>query len=432
MSFPPPRESASNWGAGQGGGSSGGYPTGTMPMSRMTSAGMPMSGYATSYTSQQFPVVSLPSSPSYPSAGTRGLPPRRVLETMARRRPRWGLRFMFLLILAGGAAYAGRKVIPGVDERISKVEITVRELGRQYGFIDGSPAPLVRPSGNLSETSETAEQRTADGAPATSGVALARAAAAGKAGNGRPDIQPLGQPAGGPGKPAAPISAAAAGRPGSVPAAAVRGHGRRRLSAGAATAPRARFRRRLAARRASTAAANAATAALNAKPVVAAPVAGAVPAAKEAPAEKPAPAKSDAVKAAASSGDELDQLMASAVGPAPAKSDLDKKLSTVQKGEAGVKAVKPAGSGPQPLGRNEIQTVMKDVQSQMGECMRKTGQGGPVDVKVTVAADGDVTSTLIKGAMAGTPTGACVESKLKATVFPPSAGQAFDYRLIVR
>jgi hypothetical protein len=390
-------------------------------MPRMTSAGAPISGYATSYTSQQFPVVSLPSSPSYPSASSRGLPPRRVLESMARRRPRWGLRFLFLLLLVGGAAYAGRKVIPAVDERITKVEITVRELGRQYGFIDGSPAPLARPSGNLAETTAP-ENATADNAaPATSGVALARVGS-GKPGDGRPDIQPL--------------AAAAAGAKAGLPAAAIprgaptagRGFGRHRLGAIASMAPRARFRRRLAAHRASAAAANAATAALNAKPVAAA-----APAAKaEAPAEKPAPQKSEAVKAAANSGDDLDQLMASAVGPTAAKSDLDKKLSTVQKGEAGVKAAKPEASAIPPLGRSEIQTVMKDVQSQMGDCMKKTGKGGNVDVKITVAPDGDVKNTLIKGDMAGTPTGACVEAKLKATVFPPSSGQAFDYRLVVR
>jgi hypothetical protein len=395
-------------------------------MPRMTSAGAPISGYATSYTSQQFPVVSLPSSPSYPSASSRGLPPRRTLESMARRRPRWGLRFLFLLLMVGGAAYGLRKVIPPVDERITKVEITLRELGRQYGFIDGSPAPLARPSGTLPE-GEAAEARSPDttspdnAAPATSGVALARVGGApGKPGAGRPDIQPLGAPAAKAGLPAAAVTRGAP--------IASRGYGRHRLGAQAATAPRARFRRRLAARRASAAAANAATAALNAKPIAAA-----APAAKaEAPAEKPVPQKSEAVKAAASSGDDLDQLMASAVGPAPAKSDLDKKLSTVQKGEAGVKAAKPEASGVPPLGRSEIQTVMKDVQGQMGDCMKKTGAGGPVDVKITVTAEGDVKSTVIKGAMAGTPTGACVESKLKATVFPPSSGQTFDYRLVVR
>jgi hypothetical protein len=254
-----------------------------------------------------------------------------------------------------------------------------------------------------------------------------------RASTGRPDIQPLGS------VPTAPVRAAAAApaRPTAVaPAPGPRGRGRHRRGSIAF-----RFNRRLAAGRATVAAANAATAALTSKPAAAAvevPVAkleksekAEAPAAKAEPAEKPA--SSAAVKAAASSGDELDQLMASAVGSTPPKasSDLDKKLSTVQKGEAGVKVAK-AEPGRQPLGRTEIQTVMKDVQGQMGDCMRKTGKGGPVDVKITVAPDGDVKSTIIKGDMAGTPTGACVDSKLKATVFPPSGGQSFDYRLVVR
>ena len=426
MSFPPPRESGTNWsGAGQAGSGQTRYPTATVPLSRLTNSGTPASGYAAGYTSQAFPVVSLPSSPNYPSStSSRGLPPRRVLESIARRsRPRWGLRFMFVLILVGTGAYFLRKWLPPLDERITKVETTVRELGRQYGFLDGSPAPLPRPTGTLTGA---ADLPPADPA---AGVALARAGA-GKAvtGTGRPDIQPL------PGKPTAPAAAAPAApaRPGFAPAApgrAVRGYGRHRGGLASAT-PHGRFRRRLAAGRAAAAAANAETAALNA--LASKPAAGAPAAAKaEAAAAPEKPAPSEAVKAAAGSGDELDQLMASAVGPAPkAGSDLDKKLSTVQKGEAGVKAAKPEAK--QALGRSEIQTVMKDVQSQMGDCLKKTGQGGPVDVKVTVAPDGDVKSTVIKGDMAGTPTGACVDAKLKATVFPPSGGQTFDYRLVVR
>jgi hypothetical protein len=403
-------------------------------MSRLTNSGVPAAGYASSYTSQQFPVVALPASPSYPSASTRGMPPRRVLETIARRRrPRWGLYFMFMLVLFGGLAYAGRKVIPALDARITLIEVAVREVGRQYGFIDGSPAPLARPAGNLPETSESAAGETTAGtAPGTVALARAGAGRAAAGNNGRPDIQPLGIRPSATLPPSAAITRPAAVAPGL--ARGSRGHGRHRIGAVAlTTTPRARFRRRLAAGRASTAAANAATAALNA-PAAAAPAAAPVvkPAAAEKPAVAEKPAPSEAVKAAANSGDELDQLMASAVGPAPkAGSDLDKKLSTVQKGEAGVKVAKP-DNGAQPLGRSEIQTVMRDVQSQMGECMRKTGAGGPVDVKITVAPDGDVKSTVIKGAMAGTPTGACVESKLKATVFPPSSGQSFDYRLVVR
>jgi hypothetical protein len=444
MSFPPPRESGSNWGgAGQAGGSPNRFPTGTVQLPRLTNqGGVAQGGYGGGYTSQNFPVVALPSTPTYPSMSTRNLPPRRALDSIARRsRPRWGLRFLFLLIFVGGTAYAGREYIPWVNTRVIAVEQSVRELGRQYGFLDGAPAPLARPSGTLPETAPD--------------IALARAGNAGVGGRplGRPDIQPIatapsvpragqaglmaGVRGGFPGARGG-LAAVRAGQPGAraaglPPAAApraVRGYGRRKLAAaGAPAAPRQRLRRRFNRSANVAAAANAATAALvasaQAAPAAAAPVKAEAPVA-----EKPAP--SEAAKPAANSGDELDQLMASAVGggPGAARSDLDKKLSTVQKGEAGTKAVK-AESKP-ALGRDEIKAVMADVQKEMNDCMRKTGQGGPVDVKIEIAPDGDVKNTLIKGAMAGTATGACVESKIKATVFPAGSGQSIDYRLLVR
>jgi hypothetical protein len=343
---------------------------------------------------------------------TASLPPRRVLEIANRKRPRWGLRFFFLLILAGGAAYAARDWVPWIDTRVTYVENVVQEMRRQYGFFENTPAPLPRPSGTL---------------PAASGgdVALARVPS-------RPDVQQMPSVAKSavPAPARTPVATAAAARP-TAAAPAPRAYGRRHAAAGSASRARWAARRRLAAARAAAAANRAA-----AKP--AAPVAAAVaaPVAKpkpEAPAAAPPPAEpAQPAAKPAGGGDDLDQLMASAVGGNGKGGDLDKKLANVQKAPEKAAAAKNVAEIRQPLGRSEIQVVMKDVQNQMGDCLKKTGQGGPVDVKVQVAPDGDVTNTVISGPLAGTATGACVESKLKSTIFPPSTGQTFNYRLVVR
>jgi hypothetical protein len=300
----------------------------------------------------------------------------------------------------------------------------VRELGHQYGLINDSPKPLKPPVGELpADTTAAAPSEAA-------GVAVARAPVPAKA-NGHPDIQPM------PAKPAALVAAAPAARvaPAPAKAAPARVVGRRRAGAGVA----ARRARRLALARAAAEAdaAIAAAAAPVSKPAAkaAAPAAAPAPAAKPKaePAEAPAP-QSEAVKKAANSGDELDELMASAVGPSKRGSDLDKKLATVQKGDAAPAkaAAAPAATKAQPLSRSDIETAMSSVKAEMADCYAKTGKGGPVDLKISVSPEGDVKNTVIKGEFAGTPTGACVEKKVKATVFPASAGLNFDYRLVVK
>ncbi len=75
---------------------------------------------------------------------------------------------------------------------------------------------------------------------------------------------------------------------------------------------------------------------------------------------------------------------------------------------------------------------MAGVQKQMNTCFRQHGKAGPADVKVEVAPDGSVPGALIRGEFAGTPTGACVQAKIKEATFPASSGLRFDYRLSVR
>ena len=75
---------------------------------------------------------------------------------------------------------------------------------------------------------------------------------------------------------------------------------------------------------------------------------------------------------------------------------------------------------------------MSGVQKQMNTCFRQHGKAGLADVKVEVAPDGSVPGALIRGEFAGTPTGACVQAKIKEATFPASSGLRFDYRLSVR
>jgi hypothetical protein len=408
-------------------------------------------GYGGRYTNSQLPVVSLPPMPSYPSA-TRSmsavtLPPRQTLAHIAgRSRPRWGLRFMLVLIILGGLTYLLRDFVPGLNDKIVEVKTTVREVAHQYGLINDSPRPLMPPSGEL-----PADPATTAATAAATGVAVARAPIPAKS-NGHPDIQPMAPP---PPKPAALVAGKTA--PIAAPGSRGIGAGSRAVAPARAVVRRraggfAR-RRRLAAARAAAgggagtssvtelsaadlAAEDGAAPAPKAKvaPVAALPkaAAAAAPAEAKAPAEAPAP-PSEAVKKAAGSGDELDELMASAVGPSKRGSDLDKKLATVQKGEAAPAAKAAAASTKAaPLSRADIETAMKGVKDEMGDCYAKTGKGGPVDLSISVSPEGDVKNTVIKGDMAGTSTGACVAQKVKATVFPPSTGLNFNYRLVVK
>ena len=153
------------------------------------------------------------------------------------------------------------------------------------------------------------------------------------------------------------------------------------------------------------------------------------------------------MKEAASSGDELERLMAGAVnaekaarGPRRgdrAMAEIERKIADVEKGGVqpggGRLRAAAAGSSSAPaLSTGDIKTVMAGVQKQMNTCFRQHGKAGQADVKVEVAPDGSVPGALIRGEFAGTPTGACVQAKIKEATFPASSGLRFDYRLSVR
>ena len=412
----------------------------------------------------------------------RPVPAPRPLDAIARRgRPRWGLRFLLLLVATGVATYFLRPYISWIDDRISAVEQTASGLARQYGIAEfvsrvgwmmGKDKPAALPAAPVAPPSApVAVERAVPAAPVVPAVAVRNQAA-------RPDIEPLSPRASrGLGGPAADklggrlASAAPIGRRGVREAPAVRLRGgyayreratpaRRRM---AIANPGARRPRRMldaseiAARELAAEEAAAARAAAAPPPARAAAPAAAVPAAPaepevRAPAppppaaeEKPATrSTASLVREAASSGDELDRLMAGAVSErsaAPARpqrtdratAEIDRKLAAVDKGEGASPATRGrATPAAAPLSTSDIKTVMAGVQKRMNECFRQHGQAGPADVKVEVAPDGSVPGTVIRGALAGTPTGACVEAKIKEATFPASSGLRFDYRLSVR
>jgi hypothetical protein len=139
------------------------------------------------------------------------------------------------------------------------------------------------------------------------------------------------------------------------------------------------------------------------------------------------------------SGDELDRLMATAVVSSRAASGQVRPSNVLER-RADVDSPKPPGRARAesalakvpPLGRDAIQTVMKDVQKKMNDCYRRHGQQGAADVRVEVSPDGTVAGSVVRGVLANTPTAGCVESKLKEAAFPASGGITFNYRLMVK
>ena len=82
---------------------------------------------------------------------------------------------------------------------------------------------------------------------------------------------------------------------------------------------------------------------------------------------------------------------------------------------------------PPPLTRHEIAAAMKTLAPRLEECQQQLGERGAGHLRVVVAATGEVEGATVEGALAGSPTGKCVENAVKAVRFPPSAGVSFRY-----
>lgn len=440
---------------------------------------------------------SLPAASSYSTTmpSFAALPETRPLEYLARRRrPRWGLRFLFLLVVAGGAAYFLKPYVPWIAVRVTPVEQVVRaQITKYRGIIEpmiglgeppSTPTPATAPAAPPPVAPVAARPvvdaparpgiepivpRATRGAVPAAGVPTAPVAIAPRGmANGRVVVPPrgaalpatgavAGRPAvpgaragaryqGGAGTKARPMSRAAARRAAKAARLAMAARARAARAAAITAAAAERTGESSVAEVASPESAAAQVAEVAEVPAPPAPVAPAKEPAAVAAAEKisPPPAEDDRsvnslVQSASRSGDELERLMAGAVRSGaetrPAgrndSPELERKLADVQKPRAAA-SNNNAGISRQPLSRADISMVMQEVQKNVRGCFRQHGKGGVADVKVDVAPEGNVIGSVIRGDLQGTPTGACVEARLKAAVFPPSTGMRFDYRLLVK
>ncbi len=407
-------------------------------------------------------------------------------------KPHWGLRFVLLLFLAGGVTYFLRPSVPWIHARLTGVEAGVRGVAERYGLVTSTPTSATDSMRGAQPASPTAPAAPAPSRPVVASPG-GGAGAEGAPGS-RPEVTQLPPRPGAPpaepgvkpgmqrgtgnrrfvreiGMPRARGPAALTQRPRAAArrGAPVRGMaGRQRFDDpvvtfgdGDETSPppseppparRGLPQRRARARALARAEARAAAPGgqnLRLRPRPLPPPPRRLPSRPPqrqrrprplppaAPAAPPAPEeKRTVVGEAMRSGDELDRLMATAVveargsaprRPAAAESPRPPARERIEMGAAAAK--EPA---PPPLSRNEIQTVMKDVQKTMNECYRRHGQQGAADVRVEVTTEGSVTAAVVRGPLANTPTAGCVESKLKAAVFPASRGVTFDYRLMVK
>jgi len=131
----------------------------------------------------------------------------------------------------------------------------------------------------------------------------------------------------------------------------------------------------------------------------------------------------------------IDDLMANAVKepPAPAKSgELDRRLATIDEKHETVRRPAASEDTVHNLTPGEIQTAMKPIQRKLSDCGRQFQASGSADMKVTVAADGQVSSVQVGGVFANTPTAECIQRAVKTAVFPASRGLRFDYPIALR
>ena len=416
------------------------------------------------------PVPVYPSSTASFATSPIGTRPLRVYRR--RRSPRWGFRFLLLAGAFGALVYYARPYVPWVDQQVVAVETGLRAWTAQYGLrwpfdppaMTGASAEVASaevkpampevvqlPAGDekpkgAAPTPVVAAARpknpaAAEGTPRarssraaerrrplrnTRQVALVPAKAKARASDGWKTVDDDGFP---------PLEDA----PMSKPAPASRAPASRSMAAAAQTTDDDGFPplEDLAPAKAAKPSRRTAAAANDE---------GFPPLDDAGPAAAPAPAAGASktkklVREAASSGDELDRLMAGALDSVgtpkkSASSSLDRKLAQVDQeqptGPAASALPLNKGASAAPLKTGQIKSVMGTVQGQMNECYRQHRKRGRADVKVEVSPGGRVSGTLIRGEFAGTPTGACIESKLKQAVFPASSGLRFDYLLTVR
>jgi hypothetical protein len=92
-------------------------------------------------------------------------------------------------------------------------------------------------------------------------------------------------------------------------------------------------------------------------------------------------------------------------------------------------------SAPSPIGpisKNAVVAGFNAVKPKVEVCYDRYGVPGTAMVNVLIAKSGRVSSAVVTGTFAGTPSGACVERAVKTARFPRSDGLSTFYPLRLR
>ena len=173
----------------------------------------------------------------------------------------------------------------------------------------------------------------------------------------------------------------------------------------------------------------------------AAPVTAAGVPAPAAPAEAPAPAPGATTPAAsvaapaATPRDEDEDEDAIAIAPAPAaraaeKKGDDKIATLIERSTPTPRNTPPPPDEstdsrvlPEQLDSAEVTAVMHSVRPAVAACFERYHVPGMAVVNTVIAGTGHVASATVKGALAGTPTGDCVSSAVRAAGFKRFSGR---------
>ncbi len=162
------------------------------------------------------------------------------------------------------------------------------------------------------------------------------------------------------------------------------------------------------------------------KPAAAAalPPTSADPPAPKEPAEKPAKK--------GKKGDDLDDLLNGATG---GKKQHAAKSTATEPDEAPKKKEPAADPNlPSQLSQAQVMSGIKRVKGTVQGCFDKYKEQGLVQVKITIAPSGSVTSSTVTGKFAGTQTGDCVGTAVKSAKFDKFNGSpmAITYPFMLR
>lgn len=77
---------------------------------------------------------------------------------------------------------------------------------------------------------------------------------------------------------------------------------------------------------------------------------------------------------------------------------------------------------PRSIGKADIQRGMQRIQGRVRACYEKFRVSGTAMVKITISGEGRLSSALVRGRFAATPSGACIRTAVMAARFPEFSG----------